>query len=200
MATPVKTQGTTLLAWQDIASAAISIGTALDVSTKFAGTVFARLGRATGSAFTSGWPNVRIEASALSSGNNEWIPLVVFQPAVGTSIAATTLNGAILAAATSCVVTSATNISVGDILFIGDSSAANYELVRVKSVSGTTVNFEEACTNAHSNGAVVTDQAEMWIATLDLSSVGRIRAVGDNLNSGQGIKVEVLVTTMDSVA
>lgn len=201
MATPSKTQGTSLLAWADIASAAQSIGTALDVSAKFGATVFVRLGRATGSAFTSGWPNIRIEASAQSSGNNEWVPVVTFQPAVGSSVASTTLNGAILAGATSCVVTSATNISVGDLLFLGHTTdTTKYELVRVKSVSGTTVTFEEACTNAHDNGALVTDQAEVWLATLDLSSIGRLRAVADNANSGQGIKAEVLATTLDSVA
>ena len=69
-------------------------------------------------------------------------------------------SGAVSAGATSFVVSSATNIAVGDLLYLGDSSAANWEIVRVKGVSGTTITPEEAVTFAHANGAAVTDQAE----------------------------------------
>jgi len=199
MATITKTQGTSLLAWQDIATANVVIGTAQDVSTKLAATVFVRVARRSGSAFTAGWPNIRIEASAKSSGTDSWAPLVVFQPAVGASIANTTLNGAVSAAAATFVVASATNIAAGDLLFLGDSSTANYELVRVKSLSGTTITPEEAVTYAHANSAIVTDQAELYVASLDLTAVGRVRAVADNANSGQSISVQVLMVTADSI-
>jgi hypothetical protein len=175
------------------------VNSAVDVSTKFAATIFIRLGRLTGSAFTAGWPNIRIEASYKSSGDNSWGALVPFQPAVGSSIAATTLNGAVSAGASSFVVTSATNIAAGDILFLGDSSSANYEIVRVKSVASTTITPEENVVNSHTTGAVVTDQAEIYVAQLDLLAIGRIRAVVDNIGSGQGIKVEVGIVYADSV-
>jgi hypothetical protein len=176
------------------------VGSALDVASKLAATVFVRLGRRSGSAFTAGWPNVRIEASAKASGDDAWAPVATFQPAVGASIANTTLNGAISAGATTCVVTSATNIADGDILYLGDSSSANWELVRVKDVSGTTITFEEACTFAHGNGSAVTDQAEIFSpAQIDLSAVTRLRAVVDNANGGQTVAVQVLAVTADSI-
>lgn len=195
--TPTKTTQTALLAWQDVASAAQVIGTALAVGSIWAAAVAIRLGRATGSAFTAGWPNVRIEASPLTSGGN-WIPIFSYQMALGSSIANTTLSASASAGAGTISVTSATNIAVGDILFLGDSSASNYELVRVKGVSGTTITLEENLLNSHANGALVTDQAEMVFPQLDLSAYQRVRAVCDNANSGQGIKVEVQIVTFDS--
>lgn len=196
--TPNKTVGTSLLAWQDVATANVVVGSALDVSTKYAIACQIRIGRRSGTAFTSGWPNIRIEGSVKSSGTDHWTPLYSIAPALGTSIANTTLNGAVSANASTFVVTSATNIAAGDILFLGDTSTTNYELVRVKSLSGTTITPEENVTNAHANAAICTDQAEMYFPSFDLGPYSRIRAVCDNANSGQSISVEVLCTTFDS--
>lgn len=196
-----KTQGTSLIAWQDIATANVVVGTAVDVSTKFAATVLCWLGRNTAAgAFTGGWPNIRIEVSAKSSGTDAWIPVANFQPGVGASLANTTLNGAVSANASSFVVTAGTNIAAGDLLFLGHTTTpSDYEIVRVKGISGTTVTPEENVTNAHDNTAVVTDQAEVYVAQVDLTAVGRIRAVVDNANSGRGISVQVLMVTGDSI-
>jgi hypothetical protein len=144
---------------------------------------------------------VRIEASYHGSDNQGWRQLDAIQMAVGASISNTTLNGAVSASATSCVVTSATNIAAGDILFLGDASAANYEIVRVKSVSGTTVNFEEACVNGHTTGAQVTDQAEIYsLGPYDLSTFARVRVILDNVGTGQGVYFRSIMNTLDSVA
>lgn len=192
--TPVKTFGTsTLLAWQDIASAAQVISSPLSVATVFAAAFAISVARLTGSAFTAGAPNIRIEAQTISGG--PWIPLWTYQPQIGASIAATTLNGAITAGASTFVVTSASNIAAGDVLFLGHTSdPTKYELVRVKSVSGTTITPEENVLNAHDNGCLITDQAEMIFPTLDLRAYSNVRAVADNVGSGQGIKVQVLAS------
>jgi hypothetical protein len=197
--TPTKTIGTSYQAWQDIASAAQVLGSAIDVSTKWLIAFHIMLGRATGSAFTAGWPQVRIEASGKSSGNDAWIPLLTMQMAVGASIVNTTANGAISAGATSCTVTANTNIAVGDYIFLGHTTdVTKYELVRCKSISGTTLTFEEACTNAHDTGCLITDQAEAFFPVLDVSCYSRVRAIIDNANSGQGIKAQVLYNLLDS--
>lgn len=196
-----KTQGTSLIAWQDIATANVVIGGAVDVSTVFAATVLVWMTRnPSAGAFTAGWPNIRIEISAKSSGDDAWIPVAVFQPGLGTNLANTTLNGAIIATATSCVVHNATYIAAGDVLFLGHTTIpANYEVMRVKSVAGTTINFESGCDNAHDDNAVVTDQAEIYNVQVDLTAVGRIRAVVDNIGSGRTISVQVLMVTGDSI-
>jgi hypothetical protein len=197
---PSTTGNQSLIAWgADIATANVTISSVVDVSTKWGGAASIRLARRSGTAFTAGWPNVRIEASSQSSGNDHWCPLFSYQMAVGASIANTTLNGAVSAAATSCVVTVATNIAAGDILFLHHTTTpANYELIRVKAVSGTTVTFEEACTYAHDTGAAVTDQAEMTFPAFDLTPYLRVRAVLDNAGSGQSLVGEVLLVTFDS--
>ena len=195
--TPSKTWGTSHLAWQAVASAAQAIGTSISVATARAIAFDIRLARTTGTAFTAGWPNVRIEAQNKSGGL--WTPIYTYQPQVGASIANTTFNGAISAGATSCVVAANTNIAAGDILFLSHTTlTANYELVRVKSVSGTTITFEEACLFAHDTGAQITDQAEMAAPSFDVTTYSAVRAVVDNVGSGQGIAVQVLYTTYDS--
>lgn len=200
--TPNKTVDiTAAVAWQDIATANQVISSAISVGTsagKRAVRFFIKLARRSGTAFTAGWPNVRIEASSKSTGNSDWIPLYSYQMGVGASIANTTLNGAVSAGATSFVVTAATNIAVGDLLYLGDSSAANWEIVRVKGVSGTTITPEEAVTFAHANGAAVTDQAEVASPAFGCVTFSRMRVVVDNAGSGQTVAAEVAYTTYDS--
>lgn len=198
---PTKTVQTALLAWQDVSSTAQVISSSFDCSGKWSGAIGISLARRTGTAFTAGWPNIRIEASKKASPDNaSWIPIFTYQPGVGSNIVNTTLNGAVSANASTFVVTSATNIAIGDILFLGDSSASNYELVRVKSLSGTTITPEANVVNAHANSAIVTDQAEMAFPAIDLKEYVQLRAVADNANSGQAISVEVTLTTFDSFA
>lgn len=199
MVAPAKTSGAAYIAWQNIASAVQVIGASQDVSVKWAAAFAVALGRGTGTAFTAGWPNVRIEGSVLTSGNDSWKVLANYQMALGASIVNTTLNGAITAGATSMVVTSATNIAVGDYIFLEHTTdVTKYELVRVAAVSGTTITFEEACTYAHDNGAAVRDQSESAMLIVDCSTLQRVRAVVDNAGSGQAIRAEVKYATFDS--
>jgi hypothetical protein len=196
--TPTKTVQTALIAWQTIAAGAQVISSVFNCATTWAAAFGIRLARRTGTAFTAGFPNVRIEASTQTSGNNTWIPLLVYQPLVGVSIVNTTLAGAVSAGAATFEVAALTNIDLGDILFLGDASAANFELVRVKAGSGTTVTPEDLVVNAHANAALVTDQAEMTFPQIDLSTYSRVRVVVDNSGSGQDIAVEVHLTTFDA--
>jgi len=202
MGFPVKTQDISLLAWVAVPTATAVMSSVLDLiaaPAKFAATIFVYLGRQSGSAFTTGWPNIRISASPKSAGNDAWVPLDIYRPFEGLNIVNTTLNGAIIAGATSCIVTSATGIAAGDLLFLGDASSANWEIVRVLSVSGTTINFEEACTYAHGNGAQVTDQADIYQFNVDAMAYGRLRVVADNASGGQTFAVRVLAITGNSV-
>jgi hypothetical protein len=195
---PNKSANVSLLAWQDVSTGDIVISSASDVGTVWGASFGIRIGRKSGTAFTTGWPNIRIEGSTKASGNNSWIPLFIYQPQPGATIANTTLSAGLSGGETSFGVASASNIAVGDILFLADSSASNYEIVRVKSVVSTTITPEEAIVNAHANAAQVTDQAEMTFPAIDLTPYVRVRAVADNGNSGVTMAVEVLMTTFDS--
>lgn len=199
--TPTKTNQTDLLAWQDVASGADVIGTAFDCSGVFAAGFTIKVGRQTSTAFTAGYPNILIEVSTKSSGNDEWVPIYSFQPAVGASIATTTLNGAVAGGDTTINLTSATNVAANDLLFLGHTTTvANYELAVVKSLSSTTVTLNQACANAHDSGAKVSDQAEQVTFMLDLTGYLRVRARANDNGSGQGIFVEVTLTTLTNLS
>lgn len=194
---PNKTVQTDLLAWQDVASGAQAISSAFDCSGKYAASCGIFIGRQTGTAFTAGSPNVRIEARVASS--DQWVPIYTYQPQVGSSIANTTQSSSVSAGATSFAVASATNIAAGDLLYLKDTTASNYELVRVKSIVSTTITPEEAVLKNHNSGGQVTDQAECVFPAFDVTPYTAVRAVVDNVGSGQGIAARVTLTTWDSV-
>lgn len=200
--TPTKAAQTDLLAWQDVAAAAYVEGSALDVSAMFAAAICIKIGRQTATAFTAGSPNIRIQGSIKTTGLTEWTDLWVYQPGVGVAtIAKTTTNGAITANDATFVLTSGTNIVASDFLFLGHTTlTAKYELIRVKSISSNTVTPVHNVVNAHDTGANVTEQAEEAVGIIDLSGIMRLRAVADNIGSGQGIYVEVGLTALTAVA
>jgi hypothetical protein len=188
-----------LLAWTDFSNGTITPGSEQPVTTKMAAKVYVQFARKANTALTAGFPNVRVEGNAYSSGNNDkWSVLGTVSMAVGSSVAATTLSAGASAGASTFTVTSATGITAGDVLFLGDSSTGNYEIVRVKSMSGTTVTPEEALIYAHASGSTVTDQAEKQPLDVDLRGVQRIRLVPDN-SSGAAVAIEASVAYMDSV-
>ena len=200
MANITKTTGVSILAWQQVANQASATGTITGLPTTALGLgLTIHLARQSGSAFTAGWPNIRVEASSKSSGDDAWAPVASYQPAAGAALVNTTLSSAVSASATTVPVASATNIAAGDILFLGDSSSSNWELVRVKSVSGTTITLEEACTNSHTSGAAVYDQSEIYGLTVDMLGFTRCRVVADNANSGQTTAVRVLGVYAESI-
>lgn len=200
MANITKTTGVSILAWQQVANQASATGTITGLPTTSLGLgLTIHLARQSGSAFTAGWPNVRVEVSSKSSGDDAWAPVATYQPAAGAALVNTTLSSAVSASATTVPVASATNIAAGDILFLGDSSSSNWELDRVKSVSGTTITLEEACTYNHSSGAAVYDQSEIYCCTVDLLGFTRARVVVDNGNGGQTVAVRVLGVYAESI-
>lgn len=203
--TPSKTAGTSVVAWQEVATQNRYISAEQDVSTKWAASFAVRLGRKTSTAFTAGWPNVRIDGCANASGGagNHWIPLWTYQMAVGSgTIAANYVNSAASAGDTNLVLQSTTNFAAGNLIFVGyNADATKYELARILVVTnGTTLALEDALANAHVNNSLsyVTHQAEQVFPVLDLSAISRVRVVIDNAGGGQSVFAEVIMTTFDS--
>lgn len=189
-----------LIAFQDIATAT-QVRAEFTVTTKISAEIYMEIGRRSGSAFTAGYPVFIISTSPKSTDNDWWIPRGVFAPYVGASIANTTLNGAVSAGAATFTVTSATNITVGDILFLGHTTdVSKYEICKVKAISGTTVTPQYALKYAHDNGAPVTDQAEQFSCVLSLDANTRVEVMIDNAGSGQTIAAEVRYSTLDTAS
>lgn len=202
--TLTKTQGGTLLAHTQQATAAITIGSAVDVSTKMGATAFIKMGRAATTALTNE-VNFRIEASAKSSGNDEWVPIIQWTSSNGkTATSASTVNDASFNAAdSSFTITSATGIVAGDHMYLRETGTpGNSEWVRIQGVSGTTITLEEPCTRAHTNGIATNDLAESWAFQIDCQAIGRLRLVVDTASAASGQTVDVIgwIVTLDSAS
>lgn len=192
-----KTQGTSVLSLQSVASNSVVLGSAIDVSSKFGATVFIHFGRRSNTALTEGM-EFRIEGSSKSSADGQWFPLAVFK----TKIAAVTsqaVSGTCNAGQAVIAMASTTGMTVQDIIYIDNGTIANSEWGRIKSlVVNTSVTIEDNLVNAQT-GATVYPSGEMFVAQLDLTAVGRIRLVANGANTGQAVAVESFMVTGDSL-
>jgi hypothetical protein len=190
MGAPTKSEVTLLASTFQGNGGQPAVGTAVDVTGMHVIGLTGWIGRLSGTAHASPWATLLLEGNTSATDESMWepIPDACYTMAAGASIANTTLNGAVSAAATTITVTSATNIAAGDLLFLSHGSlTANYEVVRVASVSGTTVTIDGSVINAHDNGATVTDQAERFcIPALNVTGLSRVRAKLIN-QSGQTV-------------
>jgi hypothetical protein len=197
MAAITKTQGTQLLALQSLASNTVVISSAQDVSTKLAATVFIHFGRRAATALTEG-VEFRVEASAKSSGDGFWFPLASFKTAIATA-ETEAVSGTVSSGTNVITVASTTNLVAGDLIYIDNGTIANSEWGRIKSiVSNTSVTIEDNLVNAQT-GATIYDQAEFYVAQIDLTAVGRIRIVMDGRNTGQATAIQAFMVSGDSI-
>ena len=203
--TLTKTAAGVLLAHTQQATATITVGSAVDVSTKLGpATAFVKMGRTVATALTNN-VRFRIEGSAKTSGNDEWVPLYEWTSASGTTAASSsTVNDVSFNAGdTSFTISSATGIVAGDVLYFRETGTpGNSEWSRVLSVSGTTITLEEAVTRNKTNGINVADLGEMWAIPLDLSGQARVRLVVDTASGASGQTVDVIawIVTADSAS
>lgn len=199
MATFSKTQGTSVLALQSVASGAVLISSAQDVSTKIAVTLFIHFGRRAATALTVG-AQIRIEASSKASGDGHWYPLFIYT----TDIAAASdqaVNGTCNSGQAVIPMTDTTGFVAGDIIYIDNGTIGNSEWGRIKSIVGnTSVTIEDNLVNAQT-GATVYDQAQIFRAVdINCRAIGRLRVVVDNTGTGQAIAVEADMVSADSFA
>ena len=193
-----KTQGTVLLAIQQIASNTVVKTSAQDVSSKMEATVFIFLGRDdTGGALTAGCV-FRVQGSAKSSGDDTWVDLAAFTSQL-TLPEAEAVSGTEAAGATLIEVASTTNLVVGDYVLLKNTTIGNSEFARIVAVViNTSVTLTDGITNAQT-GSTIYDQAEQYAATISLASVGRIRLVADCSNTGKTVVVQAFMTTLDAI-
>lgn len=201
--TPNKTVGTPLFGIASVATATVSVGAAVDVSTKLKGAIAVKTGRTATTALTNELL-FRLEGSASAADDAEWFPVIPpwFSTLGKTAAVAPTLNGATSAGAGSFVVSSITGIAGGDYLYLKEATLANSEWCRVASISGTTVTLENNLTRAHTNGITITDTNEPFVFPCDLSQWKRIRLVVDAASNASGTTVDVIawLNTLDSIS
>lgn len=199
---PKKTRQTALVTWAQgkLAAGSVYVGTALDVSTIFAAAFKVKTGRLQATPNTATWPQVRVEASPVTSGDHEWYPLFTVTPAVGTNVAADSCGVDVNIGSTVLLALPNNSlISLGDVLMLGDGGGVTtFEVARTLLVSGANnVQTEEGVTYLHKAGSALSDQAELTITAVGLRSVMRVRAVVSNAGNGVTIASQVLCVTED---
>lgn len=188
-----KIEEISLLALTSTASNVVTVGSAVNVATYYAGHVRIRMGRGTGTAFTVG-PKVRIEGcyDSTSPTANQWTVLAEFQAAIGASVASQAVSGTEAAGQTVVTLAAGTNFAASDYVFFHNTTLGNSEWSRVVSVSSADLTLEEGIVNAQT-GATCRDQAEQYQALLDLTAIQSLRAVIDGAGSGQAVIHEIIL-------
>lgn len=197
MASFSKTLGT-LYALATTSASSVSLGTALDVSTKMGGLVYVRFGRESATAAGAGC-NIRLEASHSASADNSWYPFAVFTTAFA-ACEAEAVSGTVAAGATAITVASTTNLTAGDVIFILNGTIGNSEWARIKTISGgVSVTVEDALVNA-ATSCTIYDAAEIYAPVAIPEGASRIRCVVDASLFTQACAVEARYSTIDGIA
>lgn len=187
MPAPTKTLSVALLSPQTISNNSRAVGTAVDVSGVHSLGLTMFLARTNATAHVTPWARLVVEGCPSATDDSMFSPIATLLMPAGSSVAATTTSGAVLAGATSFSVASATNIAAGALLFVGDPSQSNWEVVRVQSVSGTTLTIDGAFQFSKATGQGVNSQAErVTIPSMDVTGLARIRVACLN-QSGQSV-------------
>jgi len=179
-----KVTETVLLAIVSTASNGVTNGAALDVSTYYGADIRIRMGRGTGTAFTTS-PIARVQVTYKTSPTvNDWSTVAECQPAVGATLASQAVSGTVNAGQATVLLAAGTNFAAGDYVFFHNGTLGNSEWGRVLSVSSATLTMEENLAFAQT-GATARDQSEEYHLTLDLTAVQKLRVVIDANASGQ---------------
>jgi len=151
--------------------------------------IMIRLGRQTETAFTAG-VNFRIEASAATSGDGYWFPITTFTSALGTNVGSEAVNGACAAGQKTINAASTTNLVVGNIIFINNTTLANSEFARITTVTlNTSIAVEDNLLFAQTGSTLYT-QGEFYYALIDTTAIERLRIVVDGSGAAQNFVVD----------
>lgn len=178
-----KTIQTELMASSSVSASVIVASSVLSLVGVRQTTIFIDHGRTTEVAFGAlGGTNYLIQTSERATGNDTWRTLATY---VASSAAASSAlsSGAVAAAQTSIVILSGTAFVANDlIMWANTASVANStEWARVATVTGTaSFTLLDPITNAQGSTVVITNQAEHFVTTLDVSAITRVRVVVNN--------------------
>jgi len=197
MATFSKTLGT-LYTLASTAASSVTVGAAVDVSTKMGGLVYVRFGRRSATDAGAGC-NIRLEASSSATLNNSWYPFAVFTTAFA-ACEAEAVSGVVAAGATAITVAATANLTAGDVIFIDNGTIGNSEWARIKSiVADTSVTVEDALVNA-ATSCTIYDAAEIYAPVAIPEGAYRIRCVVDASLFTQASAVQAMYSTIDGIA
>ena len=192
-----KTTNTTLLALQSVAASSVVVGSAVSIATKLGATALIRFGRRSATAAGAS-AILRLEGSSASGAANTWFPIVE----IGTAFAACeaeALTGTVSSGQNVLTLASTTNLTAQDIIFIDNTTPANSEFGRIKSiVANTSVTIIDNLVNAQT-GSTIYDAAEIYAPVMIPPEFTHVRLVADGSLFTQAFAVEAFLATVDSI-
>jgi len=201
MATISKTQGIAILAHQSVTHPATVVGSAQDVTTKLAATIMLFHASVEAAANTNPGKFL-VQVSGSASGNEDWVTVAEFDATIST--ADTEAMIAIEPAAETVLAVAATaGFVANDILYIQDTTTpADSEWARCQEIdTDTSINLVDGLTNEKDYADVIWNDADIFVATLDLTAIGRVRVVFQHEGAaGVNCHVKGLMVTGDSIA
>lgn len=199
MATITKTQGTAVLTHQAITHPDTVKGSAQDVSTKLAATVVLFHASVEATANTNSGVFL-VQASASSSGDEDWATIAQFQATVSTAdTEAMTATEPIGETVLACA--STTGFVANDLLYIQNTTVTDSEWARCQEiVANTSINLIDGLTTQQTNTSVIWNDADVYVCQLDLTAIGRIRVVFQHEGAtGANCHVKAIMVTGDSI-
>ena len=201
MASITKTQGIAILAHQAVTHPNTVVGSSQDVTTKLAATILLFHASIEATSNTNAGKFL-IQVSGSSSGNEDWVTVYEFAATVSTAdTQALTATEPI--AETVLAVASTTGFVADDLLYIQDTGTlANSEWNRCQEiVTNTSISIIDGLTNAKDSSDVIWNDCDKFVCQLDLTSIGRIRAVFQHEGAtGANCHIKGLMVTGDSIS
>lgn len=201
MAAYSKTQGVSVLTHQAVTHPATVKGSAQDVSTKFKATIV--MFHAAVEAVANTNPgSFYVQISASSSGDEDWVTVGTYTADSGTP-ATEAMTATEPAAETVLAVVSTTGFAAGDQLYIQDTTTVvDSEWAQCEQiVANTSIDLIDGLTNGKDSADVIWNNAEIFVCTLDLDAIGRVRVVFQHEGAaGANVEVKALMVTGDSIA
>ncbi len=201
MAAFSKTHGTTILTHQVVTHPDTVKGSVQDVSTRIS-TLIAMFHASVEAAANTNPGSFLLQVSASSSGDEDWVTVRKFTVQVSTADTEA-MTATEPAAETVLAVASTTGFVAEDNLYLQDTGTlANSEWAKCQEiVTNTSINLIDGLTNEKDSSDVIWNDAEIFFAQLDLSSVGRLRVVFQHEGvAGANAHVKAMMVTGDSFA
>jgi hypothetical protein len=185
-----KTDSINVYTIAQLAANSMTATSEVDVSTYIELFLVMNLGRDdTGGALTAG-VIIRVQGNPMSgSGLDQWRDLAVFQSGI-TVPESEAVSGTCNSGQDTINVASTTNLTTENLILIKNSTIGNSEFRRIRSVTtNTNIKTDDNLTNAQT-GSTVYNQAEEFVAQLDVMPYKRLRIQIDNAQNARTVVFE----------
>lgn len=193
-----KTGDQTIFALASIAASTVTVGAETALATQIGGLLHVYAGRRAATA-AGAVANIRVEGSYKAAGGlGTWSPLAILSLDFA-ACEAEAVSGTVNAGTNVVTVASTTNLTAGDVVFIDNSTIANSEWGRVKSISANvSITLEENLANAQT-GSTIYDSAAIFNLIQIPQGIQRLRIVADGSLFTQAWALFAKLVTVDSI-